>query len=198
VHGLRRQSAATRGVLLYDDQFALRAINVGGRNMVSMSDLRSLFEAHGFDDVRSLLQTGNLVFRGGTKTGAALERLLESEAERRLHVSTTFIVRTSREWDATIESNPFPKEAVSDPGHLVVLFLKDAPNAPAVEALRSANKGPEIIDVVENNSRVYSEGMAAQAHEQAVKQTRDPGHRPQLEHSSEDRRNGEDTASLTE
>ena len=128
--------------------------------MVSMSDLRSLFEAHGFDDVRSLLQTGNLVFRGGTKTGAALERLLESEAERRLHLSTTFIVRTSREWDATIESNPFPKEAVSDPGHLVVLFLKDAPNAAAVEALRSAIKGPEIIDVVGKQLYVvYSEGI---------------------------------------
>ena len=159
---LGRQSAATtRGPCCMTTQIALlRAINVGGRNMVSMSDLRSLFEAHGFDDVRSLLQTGNLVFRGGTKTGAALERLLESEAERRLHVSTTFIVRTSREWDATIESNPFPKEAVSDPGHLVVLFLKDAPNAPAVEALRSANKGPEIIDVVGKQLYVvYSEGI---------------------------------------
>lgn len=120
----------------------LRAINVGGRNMVSMSDLRSFVEALGFNDVRSLLQTGNLVFRGGTKTGTALEQMLESEAERRLGLRTTFVVRTSRECDAVIKHNPFPKEADDDPGHLVVLFLKDAPPASAVNALQAAIKGP--------------------------------------------------------
>ncbi len=138
----------------------LRAINVGGRNMVSMSDLRSFVEALGFNDVRSLLQTGNLVFSGSTKTGTALEQLLESEAERRLRLDTTFIVRTAHEWSATIASNPFPKETASDPGHLVVLFLKDAPRPDAIEALRTAIEGPEIIRVVEKQLyAVYSEGI---------------------------------------
>jgi uncharacterized protein (DUF1697 family) len=138
----------------------LRAINVGGRNLVGMADLRSLLEELGFDDVRSLLQTGNVVFRRGTKTGAALERLLESEAERRLRLTTTFVVRTAKEWDATITRNPFPKEAASDPGHLVVLFLKAAPPEASVKALRAAIKGREIVRVAGKQLYVvYPDGI---------------------------------------
>ena len=123
----------------------LRGINVGGHKPVGMSDLRSLLEDLGFDDVRSLLQTGNLVFRSGSKAGAHLERLLETEAEKRLGLSTAFLVRTANEWDAIIKSNPFPDEAQSDPAHLVVLFLKDAPPPGGVKALEAEIKGPEII-----------------------------------------------------
>src|SRR5437899_292547 len=59
----------------------LRAINVGGHQQVAMADLRDLLRQLGFRDPRSLLQTGNLVFGGQTRTTAALERRLETEAE---------------------------------------------------------------------------------------------------------------------
>jgi uncharacterized protein (DUF1697 family) len=123
----------------------LRAINVGGNQKVAMSDVRSLLSDLRFDGVRSLLQTGNVVFRDGSKTGASLERLLEAKAEKRLGLSTAFLVRTANEWGAIIQRNPFPDEAVSDPAHLVVLFLKDAPSPSAVKALQAAIKGPEVI-----------------------------------------------------
>ena len=123
----------------------LRAINVGGRNMVGMPALRALLEQLGFGDVRSLLQTGNLVFRGGSKTGTNLERLLESEAEERLALSSAFFVRTAKEWDAVIARNPFRAEAARYPAHVVVLVLKDAPQRGDVKALQAAITGPEII-----------------------------------------------------
>jgi uncharacterized protein (DUF1697 family) len=123
----------------------LRAINVGGRNPVTMSELRALLEGLGFEDVRSLLQTGNLVFRGGSKVGTNLERLLEAQAEERLGLGTAFFVRTAKEWDAVIARNPFPDEAASDPAHLVLLCLKDAPEPGDVRALQGVVKGPEII-----------------------------------------------------
>ena len=44
-----------------------------------------------------------------------------------------------------IARNPFPKEAESDPGHLLVVFLKEAPDAKSVKALQSAIKGPETV-----------------------------------------------------
>ncbi len=123
----------------------LRGINVGGHKPVAMSDLRGLLEELGFSDVRTLLQTGNLVFPGGARTGGALERLLETEAAKRLDLKTTFLVRTAKEWQAVIAKNPFREEAKSDPGHLVVAFLKDAPQASAVRSLQAAIRGPEII-----------------------------------------------------
>jgi uncharacterized protein (DUF1697 family) len=123
----------------------LRGINVGGHKKVAMSDLRGFVAELGFDDVRSLLQTGNLVFRGNGRTGAGLERLLEVQAEQRLDLRTAFVVRTAKEWHAIIARNPFPNQAKRDPGHLVVMCLKDAPHVNAVKALQTASKGPELI-----------------------------------------------------
>ena len=51
----------------------LRAINLAGHKPVAMADLRDLLNGLGFTDPRSLLQSGNLVFRGGSRTGARLE-----------------------------------------------------------------------------------------------------------------------------
>src|SRR5688572_6487228 len=62
----------------------LRGINVGGKNMVAMADLRALLDELGLTDGKSLLQSGNLVFRSERRTAAALEKLLEKEASRRL------------------------------------------------------------------------------------------------------------------
>ena len=97
----------------------LRGINVGGHKKVAMAKLRGLLADLGFTDVQSLLQTGNLVFRGGSSTGAGLERLLEIEAEKRLELRTSFVVRTGEELEAVIARNPFGEAAESDPSHLV-------------------------------------------------------------------------------
>ncbi len=123
----------------------LRAINVGGRKLVPMSDLRDLLGALGFARVKSLLQSGNLLFQSSRRTDAALERLLERETEKRLGVSVDYFVRTADELQTIVARNPFPNEAERDPSHLVVLFLKDAAQAKDVKALQAAIQGPEII-----------------------------------------------------
>lgn len=124
----------------------LRAVNVGGgRTVVAMATLREMVSALGFDDVRSLLQTGNLVFRGDGRSAGVLEELLEAEAARRLNLRTDVFVRTAAEWQKVIARNPFPAEAESDPAHLVVMALKEAPTARAVAALQEAITGPEIV-----------------------------------------------------
>jgi uncharacterized protein (DUF1697 family) len=124
----------------------LRAVNLGGRSQVTMSDLRHLLTDLGFDDVKSMLQSGNLVFRADAGSGAKLEAKLEAETQKQLGLKTTFFVRTAKELDAVVASNPFPDEAKRDPSHLLVLFLKKAAEAKDLEALRAAIKGPELVD----------------------------------------------------
>jgi uncharacterized protein (DUF1697 family) len=123
----------------------LRAINVGGRAPVAMADLRHLLTQLGLLEPQSLLQSGNLVFRSGPGTGADLERLLEAEAEKRLRLRTDFFVRTATQWKAVIASNRFRREAERDPSHLLVMFLKDVPDAGSVEALQAAITGREVV-----------------------------------------------------
>lgn len=123
----------------------LRAINLPAHNKVAMSDLRDLLAQLGFGAPRSLLQSGNLVFQSPTRTGPRLERFLEVEAQKRLDLHTDFMVRTAGEWDTVVAHNPFPDEAKRDPAHLLVMFLKDAPDAQAVKLLSAAITGREIV-----------------------------------------------------
>ncbi len=123
----------------------LRAINLPHHKQVAMADLRDLLTQLGFVDPRSLLQSGNLLFRSGARSGAQLERLLEKEAASRLALETDFFVRTAAEWQSVIAHNPFRKEAERDPARLVVIFLKDAPSAKAVKALQVAITGTEVV-----------------------------------------------------
>lgn len=131
----------------------LRGINVGGNNLIAMSDLRKLLGDLGFTGATSLLQSGNLVFHAGRKAGASLERQLEKETADRLGVTIDYVVRGAAEWKKIVAANPFPKHAKEDPGHLVVMFLKTAPLAGKVDALQASVKGRELMQL--NGKQLY-------------------------------------------
>jgi uncharacterized protein (DUF1697 family) len=95
--------------------------------------------------VQSLLQSGNLVFRSHARATTQLERSLEDAAAKRLGLETDFFVRTADEWNAIIDGNPFPEQAQRDPSHLLVVFLKEAPNRADVTALQRAITGREVV-----------------------------------------------------
>jgi len=138
----------------------LRGINVGGYKKVAMSDLLALLKRLDFDDARTLLQSGNLVFRTVGKTATQLERLLESEVLERLGLETKLFVRSDEEWKAVVAANPFTKEAKSDPARLVVVFLERAPEAENVKALQAAIKGRETLRAGGRHLYiVYPDGM---------------------------------------
>jgi uncharacterized protein (DUF1697 family) len=122
----------------------LRAVNVGGRSSLAMADLRAVAEGLGYEEVATLLQSGNLVF-GAKGKPAALERALEAALKQARGIETDFLVRSARELHDIIAANPFPEEAKSDPGHLLVMFLKDQVSAKAVAALQEGVKGREVI-----------------------------------------------------
>jgi len=122
----------------------LRGINVGGNKKVGMAELRALAATLGLDDPQTLLQSGNLVF-GSKATAPKLEALLETETKKRLGVECRYVLRAAEEWRAAIDANPFPAMAVSDPSHLHVVFLRDAPAAKDVKALQASIVGRETV-----------------------------------------------------
>jgi len=138
----------------------LRGVNAGGKMKVAMADLRAMVGALEFADAKTLLNSGNLVFRGDGAGGVALEDILERAAADRLGLVTDFLVRTAPEWAAIVASNPFPDEAVRDPSHLVVMALKDASSESSVDGLRSAIVGAEAARVIGDNAYItYPDGI---------------------------------------
>jgi uncharacterized protein (DUF1697 family) len=123
----------------------LRAINLGAHNRIAMGDLRAMLEKMGYEEPRTIVQSGNVVFRCSSASAGKIEQLLETASTKHLGVTTDYFVRSATEWQAIIAANPFPTEAKSDPGHLVMMCLRDAPTPAAVKALQAAIKGREIV-----------------------------------------------------
>ncbi len=74
----------------------LRGINVGGRNMVAMKDLRDLLTGLGFENVETILQSGNVIFDGPAAKTKDLEHRLEEAMRQKLQMSVEIVVMTAQ------------------------------------------------------------------------------------------------------
>src|SRR5687767_9994109 len=109
----------------------LRAVNLGPTNRVKMADLRALLEREGYEDVRTLFQSGNVVLTSTKKPDTVareLERLIADE----MGVETDVVVRTRDELADAIARNPI-READEQPKRCQVSFLAGEPDAAAVK-----------------------------------------------------------------
>jgi uncharacterized protein (DUF1697 family) len=123
----------------------LRGINLGGRRRVGMADLRDVLEKSGYEDVGTLLQSGNVVLTGGAKP-RALERELSRELERAFGFRIGVVARSRDELADVIASDPFGSEA-DDPRRYQVSFLSAKPPRKAVKELEDAAAPPERVAV---------------------------------------------------
>src|SRR5271170_4746957 len=133
----------------------LRAVNVGGHNRIRMPELAEMIRTLGYSEVLTHLQSGNVVFRGRPTPRLRLEEELEGALDRHLRVTTTFLVRTSPEWNEVVRRNPFPQEANEEPGHLLAIVLQKAPDSAAIQSLMTSNRGPEVVRVIEDTAYVH-------------------------------------------
>lgn len=105
----------------------LRAINLGSRNKIGMPALAKLFDALGHEDVKTYVQSGNVVFTSSGKA-QTLERGIHKAIEDELGLDITVMVRTAAELKALVNGNPYLKKQ-DDPLKLHVTFLASAPDA---------------------------------------------------------------------
>jgi uncharacterized protein (DUF1697 family) len=121
-------------------------VNVGG-NVLKMDRLRELWSELGFSNVRTYVQSGNVVFESRQKPAAwlpGLERSLEALA--RLPVSV--IIRTPGDLSRIIAVNPFLSDPAADPKKLHVVFLSRAAPPDAAAILAAVDIGGDHIQVV--------------------------------------------------
>ena len=101
----------------------LRGINVGGKNIVRMADLRAAFEDSGYTAVSTYIQSGNVVFESeGPPT--ALERHIETMLERTFGLSLVVVVRSHRQLRNVVDRAPDSFGTTPDIHHSDVIFLK--------------------------------------------------------------------------
>lgn len=122
----------------------LRGINVGKAKRVAMADLRALLESLGFGDVRTLLNSGNVVFTAsGVKPADAAARI-EEALPKKLGVSSRITVLTAEELDAAVRENPLV-DVATDPTRLFVAVLTDKADRRKLEPLQKQDWAPEVL-----------------------------------------------------
>ena len=122
----------------------VRGVNLGGKTVLAMGDLRGICEQLGFKNPRTLLQSGNLLVESSSPS-TEVEARLEKGLKKHLGRDLEFFVRSPKDWDAIIEANPFPNEARADPGRLVLLCLKANVTPAAVKELQKKIPGRESV-----------------------------------------------------
>lgn len=120
----------------------LRGINVGGRSLLAMADLKSALHGAGLADARTYLQSGNVVVTPGSggpvELGKMMERAIERVAGRLIRV----MVRTRDELDGIIAGNPLWDESLK-PASLHTVFLEAAPDPDRVAELDPDRSPPD-------------------------------------------------------
>jgi uncharacterized protein (DUF1697 family) len=110
-----------------------------------MADLRELLEGQGYEDVRTHLQSGNVVL-SSTLSPRQLERRLERQLAERLGFDISVIVRTRAELAKVVERNPLGSVATDGSRHVVSFLSQRLPAAVARE-LEAADVAPERVAI---------------------------------------------------
>lgn len=108
----------------------LRAVNVGGTGKLPMRDLKAIGEACGFDNVRTFIASGNLLFDSGSNE-ADVREAVEQRLEELLGKKVPVLVRTAAEMYDVVAGNPFRDAA---PNRVVAHFIDEAPTKAMLEA----------------------------------------------------------------
>lgn len=127
----------------------LRGINVGGAAKVAMPALKALFESAGFDDVRTYINSGNVVFRSSKAPSVAtLEKRIASD----LGVPAKVLVRSAAQLQKVVDANPFPRAVAKE---LYVTFLAAKPAAAKVKAAEAAVPAKDPATFAAHGQEIY-------------------------------------------
>jgi uncharacterized protein (DUF1697 family) len=112
-------------------------VNVGGKNKVAMTELRSIVESLGHTDVSTFIQSGNVMF---TTRRPVTPKSVEAAIEEELGIDIAVVLRTAPELRAVVTANPF---AHADTAKLHVGFMAEKPAAAVVAKLDADQFAPE-------------------------------------------------------
>lgn len=132
----------------------LRAINVGGRNLLKMDQLKEVHTALGLSNVLPYRQTGNVIFTSDETDSALLRKRIEESIKERCAADVTVIIRTAAELQEILDKHPFQQQE-REPKWIAIMFLAEAPNAQAQDTLLQSYQGPEEIVISGREMYIY-------------------------------------------
>jgi uncharacterized protein (DUF1697 family) len=140
----------------------LRGVNVGGKNKLPMKDLAGMFADAGCDDVRTFIQSGNVIFKATPTLAARLPAAIAARIAERFGYRTPVVLRTAAELADVVANNPFLKRGAAEDA-LHVLFLASLPTSDMIHALDHDRSPPDAFIVQGREVYLQLPGGAARS-----------------------------------
>ncbi len=126
----------------------LRGINVSSQKKVKMADLKTLYESLKFVNVKTYIQSGNVIFDSSISDVGKLKRNIEQNIEKTFGFYVSVIIRSKVEFEGIINRNPFVGQgSAEDDTKLLVTFLTDASPESIANAIQQFVTKPEALEV---------------------------------------------------
>ena len=138
----------------------LRGINIGAKKRIRMEVLRRLIEGLGHTEVKTYVNSGNVVFSSDSGDDMSIAAEIEEALKTHHDLDVPIVVRSGKEMARIVANNPFPEHA-SEHKTLHVSFLSETPPAGLVRALADVEKGEDEYRVVGKDIYLhYPNGLA--------------------------------------
>ena len=124
----------------------LRSVNIGGYGRIEMNDLRESFDALGYDDVLTYIQSGNVLFSTSSQSEKAIIEAIEGQLAEDFGDSPAVLLRTVSELRRIGAASPYAK-AGADPARHHVTFLAAAPSNDVLKGLQLPPSGKDELVV---------------------------------------------------
>ncbi len=129
----------------------LRGINVGGKNLIKMTELKSMFTNLGFNNVSTYIQSGNVIFESNERS--ELANTIEKAIKKEFNIQVPVIIRSKEELQKVANNNPFLRRAGVAVDKLHITFLSEAVNDVKSESINTADYAPDDFQII--NKEVY-------------------------------------------
>lgn len=128
----------------------LKGVNVSGHRIIKTAELKVMFEDMGFKNVRTFIQSGNVVFESPAKVDG-IKKKIEAGLAKSLGYNVYVIIRSKDEMEKIVKDYPFSKIKEHDECKINIGYLDSIPDKAAIKELESINNDDEMFLVKGNN-----------------------------------------------
>lgn len=133
----------------------LRGINVSGKKLIKMDALKKMYEKLNFEEIKTYVQSGNVVFSTNEKDLKKIENDISKQIEKDFGFQVPVIVFAAETLQSVIEQNPFLKDATKERSFFHVTFLADRPHTFDKTSIEDKKYADEEIQFTENAVYLY-------------------------------------------
>ena len=133
----------------------LRGINVGGHKMIKMDALRQLYSDLGFENVKTHIQSGNVVFHYKQTENKILADKIEKEITKTFRFEVPVLVIDLGEMKQIVNENPFIKDSLKDISFLHITFLSDKPAKENLDKITNGQYQKDELKIIDKAIYLY-------------------------------------------